>query len=801
MEASHARAADLLRKLEDLEQENTRLKGEIFTLSQRSRGEETEAHYRLLAEHATDIIIRTDLEGLCRYVSPACRTILGVEPEELVSTHFKDNLHPDDLVAETSALEALLSGRLDQKSSTFRMRHKSGHWVWFAAQHRLVRDKQSSPLELISVLRDISDRVHLEDRLRQAQRMEAMGQLTGGIAHDFNNLLTVILSNAEVLVEESTDRDFSSTLARIILEAAERSAELIRHLLAFGRRQALKPVRVSLDHIVRGMMPLLRRTLGEHIELSTKFTHSGLAALTDRALLESAILNLVVNARDAMPQGGHLTIATGERTAQAHEGSLPIGQPVVFVTVSDTGTGMTPDVLGKVFEPFFTTKDVGQGSGLGLAMVYGFAQQTGGFVTIASSPGEGTSVTIVLPGVTGPVIEPEAEGRASTSVTGGNERVLVVEDEPQVLQFVASQLVSLGYGVTAVSNGPDALDILGSDQGFDLLFTDVVMPRGMSGVELSRLARKIKPDLSVLLTSGHSQDIFERHGRPDPDIELLRKPYKRKDLAKAIREALPKARSAHARQGRILVVDDQQHNRDVVERVLAGAGHTVDTAKSGAEAVLAVQGKPYDLVLMDVQMPVMDGDSATRAIRRLDAPARDVPIVAMTGNVQPQQVDSFSAAGMNDYLGKPFKQVELLEKVNAWLRQEPPDEPQRPLPPSPKQMVRNGALADLTELMGEEWVASGLIRLRQEIESTFANEAAALADQRQLARSAHALVSHCALLGFSELSQLCSALEDACRAGRDVRTRFRAARKVARLALEELSATQAVRSGDQRLTH
>jgi CheY-like chemotaxis protein len=321
----------------------------------------------------------------------------------------------------------------------------------------------------------------------------------------------------------------------------------------------------------------------------------------------------------------------------------------------------------------------------------------------------------------------------------------------------------------------------------------------MSGVELSRLARKIKPELSVLLTSGHSQDIFERHGRPDPDIGLLRKPYKRKDLAKAIREALPKARSAHTRQGRILVVDDQQHNRDVVERVLIDAGHIVDTATSGTEALLAVQNNPYDLVLMDLQMPVMDGDSATKAIRRLDTPARNVPIIAMTGNVQPQQVESFNTAGMNDYLGKPFKRVELLKKVNAWLRQEPPGEPQSPLPSTPEKAISKGALSDLTALMGEQWVASGLIRLRQEIESTFANEATALADQRQLARSAHALVSHCALLGFSELSRLCSALEDACRASHDVRARFRAARKVARSVLEDLSATQERSEGAIRI--
>jgi CheY-like chemotaxis protein len=324
----------------------------------------------------------------------------------------------------------------------------------------------------------------------------------------------------------------------MILQAAERGADLTQHLLTFGRRQSLKPVGVSLDHVVQGMMPLLQRAIGADIELRTELSYSLHHALTDRALLESAILNLVVNARDAMPQGGTLTITTGEAVAGLGQGQLAIGQDVVSVTVSDTGTGMPPEVQERVFEPFYTTKEIGKGSGLGLSMVYGFVQQSGGHVFIQSKEGEGTSVTILLPAVNRRSLPPSEKDEKASAPEGSKERVLLVEDEPQVLQFVSAQLISLGYEITAVSTGPDALDLLRGDQPFDLLFTDVVLPKGMSGVELANRARQIRPALKVLLTSGYSEEVFEQHGQPDEDIPLLRKPYKRKELAELLRQIL-----------------------------------------------------------------------------------------------------------------------------------------------------------------------------------------------------------------------------------------------------------------------
>jgi signal transduction histidine kinase len=402
-----------------------------------------------------------------------------------------------------------------------------------AKQALLERDEALAGLKW-----EADERLRLEEQLRRSQRMEAVGQLTGGIAHDFNNLLTVVIGNAEALIEEPSDPEQTSNLSKTILAAAERGADLTQKLLAFGRRQSLRPERLVLADVVDRTLPLLRRTLGEHIDLRVD-AQSGIAgALADRTLLESAILNLTLNARDAMPHGGTLTIRTGQRTAGPDEGEIPVGQDVVFLSVSDTGAGMPPDVLAKAFEPFFTTKEIGKGSGLGLSMVYGFAKQSGGHVSIASKEGQGTTATILLRAV-GPVLEATPQGGAHPSAPPlGVERVLLVEDEPQVLQFASSQLVGLGYEVTAVSSGVDALDLLAKGLPVDLLFTDVVLPKGISGVELARRAKDLKPNLKVLLTSGYSEDAFAHHGRPEEGTRLLRKPYRRQDLARALREVL-----------------------------------------------------------------------------------------------------------------------------------------------------------------------------------------------------------------------------------------------------------------------
>jgi PAS domain S-box-containing protein len=391
-----------------------------------------------------------------------------------------------------------------------------------------------------AMLTDVTERRAMEERLLKSHELEAMGQLTGGIAHDFNNLLTIILGNAEMLAETLTDAPHLRPLAEMTRSAAERGAELTSRLLAFARRQALDPKATDVDALLAGMAAMLQRTLGEHVEIVLAPGPGVPHALVDAGQLENAIVNLCINARDAMAGGGRLTIETAsvfvERGAGETDAELVPGA-YVMVAVSDTGCGMSPEVMARAFDPFFTTKEVGKGSGLGLSMVYGFAKQSRGHVRIHSEPGRGTTVRLYLPpAVTALGAAEPSPGRGP--VPGGPETILVVEDDPLVRQHVIGVLETLGYRVLGAANGAEAIERLHARPDIDLLFTDVVMPGGMNGRELADAAQALRPDLPVLFTSGYTEDAIVHHGRLDPDVHLLRKPYRRQELAAKLRQRL-----------------------------------------------------------------------------------------------------------------------------------------------------------------------------------------------------------------------------------------------------------------------
>jgi PAS domain S-box-containing protein len=391
-----------------------------------------------------------------------------------------------------------------------------------------------------AMLTDVTEQRAMEDRLLKSQRLEAMGQLTGGIAHDFNNLLTIILGNAELLAESLPDAPQLRLLAEMTRTAAERGAELTSRLLSFARRQALDPKATDVNALLAGMEAMLRRTLGEHVEIQFRPGRRVAAALVDAGQLENAILNLCINARDAMPEGGRLTIATDEVHLDALPGDADtdlVPGAYVMIAVSDTGVGMTPEVLAQAFDPFFTTKDVGKGSGLGLSMVYGFVKQSRGQVRIQSEPGRGTTVRLYLPPAAA-ARRTEESGAALAPALRGKEKILVVEDDPLVRRHVADQLEALGYRVLGVGSGPEALHVLREAADIDLLFTDVVMPGGMNGRDLADAADRLRPGLKVLFTSGYTEDAIVHHGRLDPGVQLLQKPYRRKDLAAKIHQVL-----------------------------------------------------------------------------------------------------------------------------------------------------------------------------------------------------------------------------------------------------------------------
>ncbi len=416
------------------------------------------------------------------------------------------------------------------------------HFAEYAAPLGKWIDVNACPSQdgLAVYFRDITRERQLQEQLQQAQRMEAIGQLTGGVAHDFNNLLTVMLGNAELLSEELAHDERLNPLAVMVVEAAQRGADLTQRMLAFARRQPLAPEVVDVNLLIGGLDPLLRRALGEHIEIAFVHENSPCLALVDPAQLESALLNLCINARDAMSQGGKLTVDTAnvllDADCAAQQGDVKPGA-YVQVGVSDTGCGIAPADLARVFEPFFTTKEQGKGTGLGLAMVYGLVKQSDGHVTIYSEPGHGTTVRLYLPRAQSAVADVQAAEVVAPQLPS-HATILMVEDDALVRQFASGQLENLGYQVLVARDGASALEVIRARADIDLLFTDVVMPGGMNGRQLADAALVLQPQLKVLFTSGYTSNAIVHHGRLEPGVRFLAKPYRRNELAKRVKDAL-----------------------------------------------------------------------------------------------------------------------------------------------------------------------------------------------------------------------------------------------------------------------
>jgi PAS domain S-box-containing protein len=403
---------------------------------------------------------------------------------------------------------------------------------------RPMRDGQGNISGAVLVYHDATASRETERQLHQSQKLDSIGKLTGGVAHDFNNMLTVISGNTETLVAGLKGQPELQRTARLIDDAAGRCAELIQHLLAFARKQPLQPRDVEINGAISDLAKLLRPTLGEQIQIETVLEQGPMTSHIDPSRLTNAVLNMAINARDAMPNGGKLLLEThhvvlDEAYAQANPDVTP--GPYVMLAVSDSGTGMPQSVQDKAFEPFFTTKEVGKGSGLGLSMVYGFVKQSGGHIKIYSEEGHGTTIKLYLPPGEGTT---EATASLASQAEGGPETIFVVEDDNLVRNFVTAQLQSLGYKTIAAGDSKAALQLIETGQAFDLLFTDVVIPGGMSGRELAEEVAKRRPGLKVLYTSGYTDNAIVHHGKLDDGVMLLTKPYRRNQLAEMIRKAL-----------------------------------------------------------------------------------------------------------------------------------------------------------------------------------------------------------------------------------------------------------------------
>lgn len=614
---------------------------------------ESEERFKRIADSTPVAMWVTALDRARSFVNQAYVDFLGVTFEESVTFDWRQIIHPDDvdrIVAESLAGEAslkafVLEGRYRNSEGDYR-------WLRSVSQPRFAPDGQLTGF--IGVAHDVThakdaeaalhqlnqtlairideamaERDRVEEQLRQSQKMEAVGQLTGGIAHDFNNLLTIVSGNID-MARRSLGADADPRVARAIANAikgADRAAALTQRLLAFSRRQPLQPRPTDINRLLKGMSELLDRALGETINLQLVAGAGIWRVEVDPNQLENAILNLAVNARDAMAHGGKLTIET--TNALIDEAYAALQQEVfagqyVQISITDTGAGMSPDVISKAFDPFFSTKDVGKGTGLGLSQVYGYVKQSGGHVKIYSEVGEGATIRLYFPRLIADMNPAEEEEEPSSATAlEGQETILVVEDDDDVRMFTVESLRELGYRVLEAHDGPSALRLLErQEEPVRLLFTDVVMPL-MSGRELADTAKAAYPDLQILFTTGYSRNAIVHAGRLDAGVELLTKPFTYEALSSKVREVLDKP-GAH----RALLIFPSADGRADASSLLGGLGFDTDVVASAREALgkLRSAGGRFDFVLLSDALPV---GNLSAVIAELHAVRNDLPIVVI----------------------------------------------------------------------------------------------------------------------------------------------------------------------------
>jgi PAS domain S-box-containing protein len=505
----------------------------------RQRAEEdaraSEQRFRDYAETASDWFWETGPDHEFTYLSDRAGAF-GMDRAALIGKRRPDAALDQNAEAEKwHAHMAMLDRHEPFRKFEYCGRDVAGRLHYFRVNGQPVFAEDGRFMGYRGSATDLTAQHETEERLRQSQKMDAIGQLTGGVAHDFNNVLTVITGTIEIIQQGLADKPELAAIAQLIDDAASRGAEITSQLLTFARRQPLEPREIDVNALVVETAKLLRPTLGEHVEIVTRLSDDTWPAMADPSQLSSALVNLAVNARDAMPDGGRLTLETANRELDGTDDSD--AGSYVMVAVTDTGHGIPADIRDRVFEPFFTTKGVGRGTGLGLSMVYGFAKQTGGTVAIESEEGRGTVIRLFLPRSAGEAATRTGSVQASATARG-HETILVVEDDPLVQGYVIAQLGSLGYRTLTASDGASALALVDQGASFDLLFTDIIMPGGMNGRELADAVRLRRPGARVLYTSGYTDNTIVHEGQLDPGVALLRKPYRKADLSQKIREML-----------------------------------------------------------------------------------------------------------------------------------------------------------------------------------------------------------------------------------------------------------------------
>lgn len=628
---------------------------------------EAEQRYRRLSENAPDVVSRYELHPRRRfaYISPVVETISGYSSEE----HYANPdlslkmIHPDDHLL----FESVLRGDHPSGSTvTLRWIHKNGTVVWIEQKNVLVQDAEGHLVAIEGIARDISDRMKLEEQFRQAQRLEGVGRLAGGVAHDFNNLLTVINGYTEMVLDEMPSNDPFREALTGVRSAGERAAGLTQQLLAFSRKQLVNPTVLNLNATVLDIEKMLRRLIGEDIDLCTNLSPDLCNVLADAGQLHQVIMNLAVNSRDAMPDGGALIIETSnvsvDETYITMERPDAREGPHVMLAVSDSGMGMTQEVQARIFEPFFTTKPQGIGTGLGLATVFGIVKQAGGWIGLYSELGHGTTFKIYFPRIDQSVVPEKTVTATDMRGMRGTETILVVEDQTDVLRLTVGALKKLGYNVFSAARPEEALVWARSfTEPIQLLVTDVVMP-GMTGRQLATEMVNLLPTLHVLFMSGYTDDAIGHQGVLDPGVAYLAKPFTANSLGRKVRETLgPRVTST----ANILLADDDDDIRKLLRASLTTAGYNVLEAANGKEACRLLSSCIVNLVIIDLVMPEQEGLESIQRIRR-EWPK--VKIIAISGAFGGDYLQTAKHLGATTTLPKPIDHSDLLRLVRTALQ-------------------------------------------------------------------------------------------------------------------------------------
>ncbi|MEO7648963.1 MAG: response regulator [Bryobacteraceae bacterium] len=617
----------------------------------------SERRLHALLESAHLAAVMLDVNGIVTYCNDYLLRLTGWSLEDAEGQNWFETFIPDEDRARVAAeYQKALDAALSEHHCEAPILTRSGECHLLEWDNTVLRDPAGVVVGTASLGRDVTEHRALQERLRQSQKLESIGRLAGGIAHDFNNVLTVINGYSDLLLNKLDRRDPIYASVSEISKAGERAAALTQQLLTFGRRQMVQPALLDLNMLVRDLERMLRRLIGEDIDMTTRLDPNVGPVLADPGQMHQVLLNLALNARDAMPAGGKMRIATAHASVVEAVGEERTGS-WVMLSVMDTGTGIDEKIRSHIFEPFFTTKEPGRGTGLGLSTVYGIVEQSGGWIRVISSPGAGSTFQVFLP----PGNRTVAAVPPVLHTTGvrGKGTVLVVEDQDDVRRLTCNIVKELGYFVLEASSGREALGISQRFSGpIHLVLTDVVMP-GMSGPDLGTALKAARPDTKVLYMSGYPDGAIAADSPDDGELELLAKPFTRNTLAARIRELMSAAR----RSGSILVVDGNAGVRNLLRELLTAGGYAVREAENGLAALLELQTQRVDIVITDLAMPEQEG---VEIIRRLRG-QKDVKIIAMSGAFGGDLLKTAKALGADAILRKPLDAGVLLEHVRELL--------------------------------------------------------------------------------------------------------------------------------------